>query len=263
MLIALIGLLVYDAIILYRNKGGLEARRVCKSRFSNGDDNLIEIYIENRYSFSMNLSVIDEIPHQFQRRDINFKLSIKPNETKIIQYKLRPVKRGEYQFGYINAFVSTNLSLVAKRYQCDRETNIKVYPSFLLMEKYELMAISNQLTQLGIKKIRKIGHNIEFEHIKEYVQGDDYRTINWKATARRSDLMVNIFQDEKSQNVYSLIDMGRVMQMPFEQMTLLDYAINSSLVISNVAIKKEDKAGLMTFEKDFNTFLPASKTGTR
>ena len=71
--------------------------------------------------------------------------------------------------------------------------------------------------------------------------------------------MVNLYQDEKSQNVYSLIDKGRMMQMPFEGMSLLDYAINSSLVLSNIAIKKDDKAGVMTFEKAFDGFLPAAK----
>ena len=121
------------------------------------------------------------------------------------------------------------------------------------------MAIHNQLSELGIKKVRKVGHNIEFEHIKEYVVGDDFRTVNWKATARKNELMVNLYQDEKSQNIYSLIDKGRMMQMPFEGMSLLDYAINSSLVLSNIAIKKDDKAGIMTFEKSFDGFLPASK----
>ena len=89
---------------------------------------------------------------------------------------------------------------------------------------------------------------MEFEHIKEYVVGDDFRTVNWKATARRGALMVNNYQDEKSQQVFCLIDKGRVMKMPFEGMTLLDYAINASLAMSSVAIKKDDKAGLITFQ---------------
>ena len=136
---------------------------------------------------------------------------------------------------------------------------VPVYPSYIQMRKYELMAISNRLTEAGIKKIRRIGHNMEFELIKEYVSGDDYRTINWKATARKPSLMVNHFQDERSQQVYSLIDKGRVMQMPFHGLSLLDYAINASLVISNIAIKKSDKAGLITFQDKIGSTLPAGK----
>jgi uncharacterized protein (DUF58 family) len=127
------------------------------------------------------------------------------------------------------------------------------------MRKYELMAISNRLTEAGIKKIRRIGQNMEFELIKEYVRGDDFRTINWKATARKNHPMVNHYQDERSQQVYSLIDKGRVMQMPFNGLSLLDYAINATLVISNIAIKKSDKAGLLTFQDKIGSMVAAGK----
>src|SRR6185295_2908617 len=117
-----------------------------------------------------------------------------------------------------------------------------------------------RLTEAGIKKIRRIGQNMEFELIKEYVSGDDFRTINWKATARKNHLMVNHYQDERSQQVYSLIDKGRVMQMPFNGLSLLDYAINATLVISNIAVKKSDKVGIITFQDRVSTVLPAGRT---
>src|SRR5690606_29643392 len=101
----------------------------------------------------------------------------------------------------------------------------------------------------GIKKVRRLGHTMEFEQIKDYVLGDDLRTINWKATAKKNQLMVNQFQDEKSQPIYTIIDKGRVMEMPFSGLSLLDHAINSSLAISNVALKKHDKAGVFSFSK--------------
>lgn len=252
-------MILYDIVLLYAPDRGVKATRLCANRFSNGDDNKVEIILENKYPIPIRLNVIDEIPHEFQRRDIDFHAVIKQGESKIIEYKLRPVKRGVYHFGLIRVFVSTSIGLIKRRFDCDSEKYVDVYPSYLQLQKYELMAISSNLSELGIKKLRKIGHNIEFEHIKEYVEGDDYRTINWKATARKSELMVNLYQDEKSQNVYSLIDKGRMMQMPFEGMSLLDYAINSSLVLSNIAIKKDDKAGIMTFEKAFDGHLPAAK----
>ena len=121
------------------------------------------------------------------------------------------------------------------------------------------MAFSNNLFQYGLKKIRRIGHTMEFEQIKEYIQGDDLRTINWKATAKKSQLMVNQFQDEKSQNVYMVIDKGRVMKMPFNGLSLLDYAINATLVLSNVILKKQDKAGMFTFSKKVENRVVAEK----
>jgi uncharacterized protein (DUF58 family) len=250
-----------DILLLYTAKKGIHGKRITPEKLSNGDENEIKIYLESFYVFKINLRVIDEIPHQFQRRDLNFHLDLPAGKARYIQYFLRPVKRGEYSFGSVNVFVSTPLGLLARRFKFDDKALVPVYPSYIQMRKYELLAISNRLVEAGIKKIRRIGQNMEFELIKEYVAGDDFRTINWSASARKNHLMVNHYQDERSQQVYCLIDKGRVMQMPFNGLSLLDYAINASLVISNIAIKKSDRAGILTFQNKIGTLLPASKQG--
>lgn len=248
-----------DVILLHRVKRGFDAERIVADKLSNGDENEIRISLKNFYTFPVTLKIYDEAPHQFQRRDVEFNLTLAAGETKVIQYFLRPVKRGEYSFGAVNVMVNSRLNLISRRFKFSADKMVPVYPSYLQMRKYELIAIHHRLTETGIKKIRKIGHNQEFELIKEYVLGDDLRTINWKATARKSRLMVNQFQDERSQQVYSLIDKSRVMQMPFNGMSLLDYAINACLTISNIAIKKYDKAGLITFQEKVNSILPAAR----
>jgi uncharacterized protein (DUF58 family) len=258
-----LGVLLTDFILLYRTRKGFHGVRFTPDKLSNGDENEIRIFLQNFYAFKVVLRIIDEIPHQFQRRDLNFFVSIPSGETKTIAYFLRPVKRGEYSFGAVNVFVTSPIGLISRRFRFSNDKLVPVYPSYIQMRKYELLAISNRLTEVGIKKIRRIGHNLEFEQIKEYVPGDEYRTINWRATARKQHLMVNHYQDERSQQVYSLIDKGRVMQMPFEGLSLLDYAINASLVISNIAIKKSDKAGLITFQDKISTMLPASRTNNQ
>lgn len=240
--------LISEYWMLYKTKG-IKATRRCSERFSNGDDNLVRIRVESTYPFTVKLRVIDEIPVVFQVRDIDFRLGLSSATGKNIEYKLRPTRRGEYGFGKIRVFASTNLHLIERRFTCGEAETVKVYPSYLMLHRYELMAMSNNLTEFGIKKIRRIGHNTEFEQIKEYVKGDDYRTINWKASARRHTLMVNVYQDERSQQIYNVIDKGRMMQQAFRGMTLLDYAINASLVLSYIAIHKEDKAGLVTFNE--------------
>ncbi|MBL7876404.1 MAG: DUF58 domain-containing protein [Cyclobacteriaceae bacterium] len=251
--------LLTDLILLFRVKRGLHGERLVADKLSNGDENEIAIYLESFYTFPVSLRVFDEIPHQFQRRDLEFTLPLTAGSRKVIKYSLRPVKRGEYFFGSVNVLASSSLKLIARRFRFSNDKQVPVYPSYIQMKKYELLAISHRLTDSGIKKIRRIGHNQEFELIKDYVMGDDFRTINWKATARKSRLMINQYQDERSQLVYSLIDKGRVMQMPFAGMSLLDYAINASLVISNIAIKRSDKAGLITFQDQIGTILPAGR----
>ena len=254
-----LGIVILDFIVLNWSEKSIHAVRFVADKLSNGDENEIRIYIENRYPFKTDLRVIDEVPPQFQYRNNSFFLKIPASGSKVITYFLRPVKRGEYEFANLNVFASTTIGLLARKFRFENKKTVPVYPSYLQLRRYEIMAISNRLSEIGIKKVRRLGHNMEFEQIKEYVQGDDFRTINWKATARTGNLMINTFQDERSQQVYCIIDKGRAMRMPFEGMTLLDYAINASLVISNIALKKEDKAGIFTFHQKISTVLPAAR----
>ncbi len=256
----LLSFLFTDIVLLFRFKKGIEAHRQAAEKFSNGDDNIVTVYLRNFYPFSVKITVIDEAPSQFQLRNLEFQVALPPAAEEKITYRLRPVKRGEYHFGNLILMVCSPLKLCQRRITVPAATMVPVYPSFLQMRKYELLAISNRLTEAGLKKIRRIGHNREFELIKDYVAGDDVRTINWKATARKSHLMVNQYQDERAQNVYSLIDKSRLMEMPFNGMTLLDYAINTSLVISNIALCKADMPGLLTFQHKVDTFVPASRS---
>ncbi|HEU0125706.1 MAG TPA: DUF58 domain-containing protein, partial [Flavobacterium sp.] len=247
--LGLVTFLGLDILMLYIARTGLEAERITPEKLSNGDLNPIRINLKNHYNFPVSVKIIDEIPFQFQVRDFKIVKAIKASTQKEISYELRPTERGEYHFGALNVYVSSPLKLISRRFSFDKDQMVPTYPSYIQLRKYDLIAFSNNLFQYGIKKIRRIGHTMEFEQIKEYVQGDDLRTLNWKATAKRNSLMVNQFQDEKSQSVYMAIDKGRVMQMPFDGLSLLDYAINSALVLSNVILKKQDKAGLFSFSK--------------
>lgn len=246
-----------DAAVVFSRKNGVFASRSMPEKLSNGSQNPIFINLENRYTFKINTDIIDELPFQFQKRDTQFKVSVPPGETRIIQYELRPVTRGVYIFGSINVLVYGPFGLVKKRYKFAQDHRVPVYPSFIQMRQYELLAASQRLSEVGIKRIRQVGHSTEFEQIRTYVPGDDQRTINWQASARKAELMVNSYQTEKSQPVYLVIDKGRVMQMPFEGMSLLDYAINAALVLANIALKKQDKAGIITFSDTMGTILPA------
>ena len=256
-------LLLVDILLLYRLPKGVFAKRISPERLSNGDENEISIYIESFYAFAVDIEIIDEIPHQFQKRDVLFETGLTSRQHKLLNYLLRPTKRGEYEFGFLRVYVQSPLKLVSRRFNFEQAETLPVYPSFLQMRKYELMAISNRLNEIGIKKIRRLGHSMEFEQIKNYVAGDDYRTVNWKATARQGNLMVNTYTEERSQHVYCVIDKSRAMKMPFEGLSLLDYAINASLVLSSVAILKEDKAGIITISDRKGAVVAADKCPTQ
>ncbi len=254
---------VIDSYLLYSRRKGIDARRNTTERFSIGDSNKVTIHLENRYPFTVSLRVIDELPVQFQERNWLRRERIESKQSEEIEYFLKPLTRGEYVFDNINVFAHGPLQLVKRRYTFPARQMVKVYPSYIQMRRYQLLAVSNRLQEAGVKRIRKLGHSLEFEQIKEYVRGDDFRTINWKATARKDALMVNNYTDERSQQIYCIISKARVMKMPFGGMTLLDHAINAALVLSNVALVKQDKAGLITFAENLDAFIPADKKTTQ
>lgn len=262
-LLILLTFLVLDILILFFAKTGIEATRITPEKLSNGDENPVNVTIKNYYTFPISAKIIDEIPFQFQIRNFEIIRKIKASSQDEIVYNLRPTERGEYSFGNLNVYVSSPLRLISRRFTFDKGKIVPTYPSYIQLRKYDLIAFSNNLFQYGIKKIRRIGHTMEFEQIKEYVPGDDIRTLNWKATAKKNALMVNQFQDEKSQSVYMIIDKGRVMKMPFNGLSLLDYAINATLVLSNVILKKQDKAGMFAFSKKVENRVFAEKRASQ
>ncbi|MEY4927163.1 MAG: hypothetical protein RI894_1599, partial [Bacteroidota bacterium] len=151
------------------------------------------------------------------------------------------------------------LGLVERRIVLPLTGILPVYPSILQMKRFELKAFQRISSFDGLKKQRRLGHSYEFEQIKNYVRGDDFRSINWKATSRRNELMVNQYEDERAQQIYCIIDKSRVMRMPFNGLSLLDYAINSALVVSNIALKKYDRAGLISFSDKLGSAIKADR----
>ena len=249
-----------DYIVLFSRRNPVSVRRLLSDRMSNGESNPVHLRVDNGCPFPVKLRIIDELPDQLQERSFFLDADLKAGESRDLEYVLHPKERGEFKFHDINVFIRSPFGLLVRRKIVPAETMVRVLPAYQELKKLELLAASQNLADSGVKRIRKLGHSLEFEQIKEYVTGDDIRNLNWKATARKGgQLMVNTFTDEKSQQVYCLIDKGRVMKMPFDGMTLLDYAINAALVLSRVALIRQDKAGLLTFSDQIATFLPAGR----
>lgn len=256
-LLGAVSLVFVDAFLLFNRGVKVDCERVLPRQLSLGDENTVTLEVQNHYGLALGITIIDELPVEFQKRDFEIKDQLDAGEAKTYNYELRPTVRGEYTFHNINIYVSSILNLVERRIKHRQQKKILVYPSINQMNRFSLMALARISTMRGVKKVRRVGSSYEFAQIRNYVKGDDYRSINWKATSRKNDLMVNQFEDERSQQIYSVIDKGRSMQMPFNGMSLLDYAINTSLVISSVSLQKHDKAGLMTFSDKIGATIKA------
>lgn len=257
--LSVLGLIVagVDVFLLYRHAYPLSAVRLCPPVLSLSHKNHVSIRIINKTSTSYSVTVYDELPFQFQIRDQAFHSKLPASEEIKMEYQLTPKERGLYEFGSIQVYLSSILCFFQRRIKIPQEESVAVYPSIQLMKEMALLTGNKVAYQQGLKRIRRLGNNNEFDHIKQYSRGDDPRTINWKASGKRASIMVNKFEDERAQPIYCLLDTGRMMYTPFYNMSLVDYSINSILALSNVILKKHDKPGYLSFSKEIQQFVPA------
>lgn len=252
-------LFLADYVILFIFSRRFPVRRNLPEKMSNGDANKIQLTVSNPYNFKISIKIIDEVPVQLQERNFILKLNLPPKSKKTVFYLLRPQERGVYNFGNIIVLVRSSLGLAIRLFTVEQRKNVAVYPSFLHLRNMQLLAHNVITDGGGHRRVRRIGQSMEFEQIKDYVAGDDIRTINWRATARRGGLMSNHYVDEKSQQVYCILDKGRLMKMPFKGLSLLDYSINSILALQNTCLQKQDKAGLLSFSNHIDTLITADR----
>lgn len=252
---------IIDIFLLFRwyKDDQFSGRRSHAKVLSLGNDNKVRVHLSKRNKKKLNGYFIDEVPVKCQERNLKFNYDFGELDHLTKTYSLHIVERGKYEFGDLRLFVNSPLKLFTKRITIPLSETVPAYPSVIDLKKYNLHSIQSLQIFEGIKRIRRIGQSTEFDQIKDYVQGDEIKKINWKATGRTGKLKVNHYEEEKSQQIYSIIDRSRSMYMPFNKMSLTDYAVNASLVLSNAAIQKNDKAGLITFSAHQGTIVKADK----
>ncbi len=259
-LASLFGLTMLDVLLVFANKEPLKVERDVQTRLNLGDANNVVLTVTNLSAQPINFSMIEGYPLEMQDRSSVLTGTLLGGSTKTFNYIFTPKTRGTFKFDDVFIIIRSMFFMASRRVDLPLTQSFDVYPSVVQMKKYELLVFQQQKTTTGIKKIRRLGNNSEFEQIKSYVQGDEIRTVNWKATSRRNELMVNQYQEEKSQSIYCVLDKSRSMQMEFDNLSMLDYSINSALVFSNIALRKGDKAGLITYSDKLGTMLAAEKS---
>lgn len=259
LLVLFFGITSFDLLLLWNNQLKIQAKRILPKTLSLGYQHSVVIKLYNYSPYTLDFVCIDELPIKLQKRDLRELKRIQGNQDVEVTYDIRPVSIGLYQYGKIICLVKSEIGLVIRRFEIEAQRSIPVYPSIKEMQENEFIAFGFSQQDEGTKRIRRVGQSTEFDHIKNYVLGDDFQKINWKASSRGNGIMVNHYEDERAQPIYMIIDKGRSMKMAFDQLTLLNYAINAVLAMSNVILKKYDRAGLITFSNKTDTFLPADK----
>lgn len=251
-----LSLLIADVWLLFRPQMTFRAERRTPRVMGLGDHTPLTLHIHYGGDLPLPTTVIDELPEALQHRDFALLTTLVPGAN-VLTYHIVPTSRGVYGWGNVVLVCTGPLRMAARRVVVSLSANVPVYPSVQQMHQVALLAFSRTNVNPGLKNLKRIGQSYEFEQIKPFVEGDDLRNINWKATGRTRELKVNQFQDERSQNVYCVISKGRSMKTAFHHMSMLDYAINSTLAMSNVALKKYDRVGLITFSDKIGTALRA------
>lgn len=232
-----------------------DVERKHENKLSLGVQNPVTVRVRNRSRRGTSFKVRDEAPEAFQieRRVMNG--NVAPLGAWSQVYHLQPLRRGDYSFGNITMRWRGPLGLVDRQGMLHMARSVKVYPNLMDVRKYDLMLRKNRLQEMGLRHTRLFGEGTEFERLREYLPDDEYRRINWKATARRHRPVTVQYQTERSQTVIAVLDTGRMMQSPVAEIAKLDYAVNAVLFLGYVATGKGDRVGVMSFADDVSHYL--------
>jgi uncharacterized protein (DUF58 family) len=232
-----------------------ELRREHDNKLSLGAENPVRLSLRNRSWRRVSFSVRDEAPEQFKIEARTMEGQVGPRGMWDQIYHVRPLRRGDYQFGDLTLRWLSPLGLILRQAKVEAKEPVKVYPNLLDVRRYDLLLRRNRLQEMGLRTTRQFGEGTEFERLREYLPDDEYRRINWKATARRNFPVTTEYQTERSQQVIAVLDVGRMMQSPVADIAKLDYVVNAVLLLTYVATGKGDRVGMMSFADDVLHYL--------
>ena len=248
----------------------VEITREMNSKFSLGAENMVTLKVVNRSQHRLRIHLKDDFPNEFLFENVIHKCRVSPMQQEDISYRLTPLRRGIYQFGDIHVRCWGILGFVVRQHKVEAASEIKVYPNLQAVQQYELLVKRGMLHQMGLKNSRQFGEGTEMERLREYLPDDDFRRIDWKATARHRKPIVREFETERSQDIVIMLDTGRLMASPIllesddipdsesisqKAMLKLDYAINTTLMATYVSILRGDRIGLIAFADTVHQYL--------
>lgn len=240
-----------------RGAGRLRAERACGVVASLGEPQDVELTIENLSRRECELRLRDDVPPTFHAEPGEFLTSVPAASLAVLEYRLTPRRRGTYTMRQVDALVSSRFGLWSRAVALPCLTELRVYPDIRQIERYTVLARRDKLSLLGVRRSRKLGTDNEFERLRDYIEGDEPRHMDWRATARRRKLTVRAHQVNQSQRLIFLIDCGRMMAGDTgEGLSPLDHALNAMLLLAHVALIRGDQVGLLAFSDTIKAFVP-------
>lgn len=251
---ALAGLILIDRRAVLGTR--LEASRNPKGRLHLGAENRIVIRLKNLQNRRVRLELRDDAPAGFELKGERIHVTLEPFEVTTKTYLATPPKRGKFSFGDLHVRAVGPLGLCAVERAFPAGIEVRVYPDLRGASRLLLATAARDLQNLGLRQIRRDGAGTEFARLRDYVQGDSQRDIDWKASARRHKPVTRVHETERCQTVFLCVDAGRTMAARVDTLTKLDYAVNAALFLAFVAIRNGDRVGVVVFSDGVRAFLP-------
>ncbi len=244
-----------------RSRDEVEVTRRVQEVLSLGAPNRVELTVHNRTGRRLRLLVKDDPPDDFVTPERARAMTLDPWERRTVSYVTTPRRRGDYAFGGLHVRGLSRLRLAWWQRDLAAQQSVRVYPNLQQLREFDALARRGRLDDLGLRAVRSRGEGTEFESLREYVPDDSFRSIDWKATARRGAPITRQYQSERNQTLLVLIDAGRMMAAPADDMTRVDYAVNAALMLAHVAERMGDTVGLLTFSDRVKSFVAPARGG--
>jgi len=216
----------------------------------------VVITVNNHARRPWHVWIRDDVPQEFEAVPDEFAHRLPARSRATFRYELKASRRGSFRLGAVHVRARSLLGLWQRYITCPVESVLYVYPDMQQLSEYALLARTNRLSLLGVRRTRRVGQDHDFERLRDYTLDDNYKHIDWRATARRRRLTVKEYQTSQSQHIVFLVDCGRMMTNEAEGLSLLDHSLNAMLMLSYVALQQGDSVGLICFSDAIHTFVP-------
>ncbi|HWB13588.1 MAG TPA: DUF58 domain-containing protein [Pirellulales bacterium] len=253
---ALVGLAAAADLLSLPRRKSFSIDRETGRVASLGQAHPVTLIVSNYSALERFVWVRDGVPDELNPKPAEFRLALAARSRGVLNYQCHSKRRGSFVLPSAHLRVRSRFGLWQRFLDYDVTSTIHVYPDMKQVSEYALLARTNRLTLLGVRRTRKIGQDNEFERLRDYTPDDNYKHIDWRTTARRQKLTVKDFQANQSQRLIFLLDCGRMMTNVSGGLSLLDHALNSMLMLSYVALAHGDSVGLLSFSDEIHTYVP-------
>lgn len=244
-----------DALVLPKRRQ-IIVKRISPDRVSLRYPTPILFEIQNCSRRRIEIQLAEDVPHTIEVSPGKCRATLGPGERQNLSYRLVAHKRGRYRLSDIYVRILPAMGLLYRVFKLKVPAEICVFPNLMNIRRYELLARRGSIYEQGLARLRRIGQGSEFESLRHYVSGDEMSRIEWKATAKRTRLIVKNYEPERQQNILVAIDVGRATAGEFGGLSRVDYLVNATLMLAYVALRQKDCFSMIAFSDRIESYLP-------